>query len=75
MASLKDIDGTVRLVLDDVTNMSGEFGGPWAPSIFLSQMDLDAELVRANALPENTLARIGELVLARLIAQTQEARE
>ena len=65
--ALEDTGGrTVRLVLDDLRTLGAP--GDWRRWAFFTFMDLDRERMFSHQLEDRQYARIGEAIVARLIA-------
>jgi len=62
-------DGRLRIVMDDVSNLSAHGQGPWEHRVLVTWKDYDiAELEDLESLSETELAGFGHYLLARLIA-------
>lgn len=61
-------DGRLRLVLDDVRNLSPGNSGPWQHEVFVTFKDYERTELSSLELSEGELAAFGHYVLARLLA-------
>lgn len=65
---LKLPDGRLRVVLDDVSNLTPSESGSWHHEVFVTFKDYEYEELSSLNLPEDELAAFGHYVLARLMA-------
>jgi hypothetical protein len=61
-------DGRLRIVLDDVRNLSSGELGPWQHDVFVTFKDYDQVDLSSLNLPDEELAAFGHYVLTRLLA-------
>lgn len=67
VASLVEVEpGRLRLVLDDVKNVSGSQCGPWSHHVLYTFKDYDASDITDLKLSDKELADFGHHMLARL---------
>ncbi|GAB3789833.1 hypothetical protein [Dyella agri] len=65
---LKLPDGRLRVVLDDVRNLTPGDSGPWQHEVLVTFKDYERAALSSLDLPEDELAAFGHYVLARLLA-------
>jgi len=61
-------DGRLRVVLDDVRNLTPGNAGPWEHEVFVTFKDYERMALSSLDLPEEELAAFGHYALARLLA-------